>query len=100
MSFILDALKKAERERRLGRARILEVPVSGARRGHGRAWPWLLIAAVVLAAGGLVWSVRPAWLAAPVPPASARIEPTAPPARPLLPPGAPAPRPAEPPPPE
>src|SRR5262245_30319600 len=88
MSYILDALKKAERERRLGRARILEVPAPLARRGRRRTWPWLLVGAGLLSASALAWVFRPASLspvaalptAAPTAPATDR--PAAAPAAP------------------
>jgi general secretion pathway protein B len=55
MSLILEALKKSEDKRRLGAAPDLATPFSAPRR---RKWVWP-IAAVLVAAGLIVWALRP-----------------------------------------
>jgi general secretion pathway protein B len=68
MSYILEALKKAQAERQLGNAPTLNAVPVGApppARAHARAVPALAIGAVVAAAlvlGGVVW-----WARAPAP---------------------------------
>lgn len=60
MSLILEALKKSEAERRLGRAPGLLSPAPPVRRRHG-LWPLLLVLvlAVVLSTGITWWLLRP-----------------------------------------
>ncbi|MGB5260639.1 MAG: general secretion pathway protein GspB [Gammaproteobacteria bacterium] len=52
MSYILDALKKADRERDLGEVPDLETAHWGVRR-HARPQPWMWIAGALLALNGL-----------------------------------------------
>ena len=59
MSYILDALKKAERERDLGRVPTVttaHVPISGARRGLGL---WVVVGALLFGGGLAIWLLRP-----------------------------------------
>jgi general secretion pathway protein B len=70
MSYILDALKKADRERNLAKVptlTTLHIPVYVRRR---RAAFWVL-AGLLMAGGLLYWALRPSPMAAPV----ARVEP-------------------------
>ena len=68
MSYILDALKKSERERALGRVPTLDTPVAAPRR---RAWRWAAAAAALLAlAGGAGWWLAPRQAVAPATPAA------------------------------
>jgi general secretion pathway protein B len=73
MSYILEALRKAERERRLGQAPTLEAVYAAAPVARRRPWPWLLLGAALLVNAGVVgwlwWPVEqnpPAVAAAPV----------------------------------
>ena len=59
MSYILDALKKAERERDLGRVPTVttaHVPIFGARRRLGL---WVVAAALLLGGGLAIWLLHP-----------------------------------------
>lgn len=56
MSYILDALRKADRERKLGKTpRPEEVAGTEAPADARRLWPWLLCANAVLLLGLLLW---------------------------------------------
>lgn len=61
MSYILDALKKAERERHQARIPTLQTvhrkPAPPAPR---RLWPWVTLAVVLANAGVVIWLLRPA----------------------------------------
>lgn len=95
MSYILEALKKSERERQLGAVPRPEAAVAATRADSRSRWPWLLSAVLLLNAGILLWLVlRPAappvasaTSAAPVAATPAGVEQNA----------APTPAPAEPP---
>jgi general secretion pathway protein B len=90
MSYILDALKKAESERHLGSVPTLHTPAEPALSGkHTLPWPsWpklltgLALVAILLMLAALLW--RASWDAAPPPgsPASATLAPTQPAAQP------------------
>jgi general secretion pathway protein B len=59
MSYILDALKKAERERDLGRVPTVttaHVPISGAGRRLGL---WVVVGALLFGGGLAIWLLRP-----------------------------------------
>ena len=58
MSYILDALKKAEQERDLGRVPRLETVHDNAPR-PARAWPWLIAGVLLVNAAALIWWLRP-----------------------------------------
>lgn len=58
MSYILDALKKAEQERDLGRVPRLESMHDSAPR-QARALPWLIAGVLLVNAAALVWWLRP-----------------------------------------
>ena len=111
MSYILDALRKADAQRVRDPARGIHAqadgatPVTARRRGSGERWLWAASAGLVLAAGAWAWArlgdttLAPAGTVAPaasvgaqviVPPAVARVSPA---------PVAPAPQPAISPPP-
>ena len=55
MSFILEALKKAEQERNLGRAPDLQTVHALPESPRRRLWPWLLTAALLINAGIMTW---------------------------------------------
>jgi general secretion pathway protein B len=95
MSYILDALRKAERERHLGQPPTLAVPPPLAEPGRRRLGPWLGVGLILGLNAALLafFLTRPAAppavtalpaLAAPAP--SAPSTPSAPPATPSLPP--------------
>jgi general secretion pathway protein B len=74
MSYILEALRKAERERSLGQVPTLEVAATPPAGPSRRLWPWLLAAALLVNAGVLaVWLLRPS--APETPPPLAQAEP-------------------------
>lgn len=76
MSYILEALRKAERERRLGQAPPLEAVYAAPPVAQRRPWLWLLLAAALLVNAGVV-----GWLWWPVeqyPPGVATVPATAP----------------------
>lgn len=58
MSYILDALKKAEQERDLGRVPRLETMHDNAPH-RARALPWLIAAILLINAAALIWWLRP-----------------------------------------
>jgi general secretion pathway protein B len=58
MSYILDALKKAEQERDLGRVPRLEAMHDNAPR-RARALPWLIAGILVVNVAALIWWLRP-----------------------------------------
>ena len=79
MSYILDALKKAERERDLGRVPTVttaHVPISGAGRRLGL---WVVVGALFFGGGLAIWLLRPSsGVVSPVAPdfrAGARVSP-------------------------
>ena len=105
MSYILEALKKAQAERQLGSAPTIHAlpvePVNADRAGRARAPLWAGLALAVLALGAIaVVALRPAQVAAPVvaiapaPAPAVVIAAVAPPAMPaIVTPPAPAPAP-------
>lgn len=84
MSYILEALRKAERERNLGQVPTLEAKTADAAPSPRQIWPWLLAGALVVNAGVLaVWLLYPreqAALPAPSPLARAETPVPSPPA--------------------
>jgi general secretion pathway protein B len=76
MSYILEALRKAERERNLGQVPTLEAKTADAAPSPRSVWPWLLAGALVVNAGVLaLWLLYPReQAAAPVPPPLATTE--------------------------
>jgi general secretion pathway protein B len=93
MSIILEALRKSERERRLGQIPTLDsgTPVSGSRRGFLLHVGVPTLLAVLLAGGAYRWlSDRPAAIVAVPPSASVSPEPVVVKAQPWSEPGRPA----------
>ena len=93
MSYILDALKKAERDRRPATVPTLETVHQPAPAGPARPlWPWVAAVVVLVNAGALIWLMRTGPMRSteipaspPVPPvasAPARVPEKAVPARP------------------
>jgi general secretion pathway protein B len=85
MSYILEALKKAEAERRSGTVQTAHLPHSfAAPRGNDSMWrkPWLwtLLPAALAAAGIAAWMARTPASSAPPAPVVAPAAPAAPPA--------------------
>jgi Type II secretion system protein B len=86
MSYILDALRKAERERRSGRVPTLDAHQTRA-RVRGPVWMWILGVALILNAAGLAvyWRstsrLGPATDGQPSGPAASSSSPATPPAR-------------------
>ncbi|MBE0599042.1 MAG: general secretion pathway protein GspB [Desulfuromonadales bacterium] len=79
MSFILDALKKSEEQRRQGSVPQLQTAQMAQPAAAGRRiWPWLLVIALLLNGILLVWWLRP-WQSTPSEPIAA-ITPAAIPA--------------------
>lgn len=82
MSYILEALKKAQAERQLGNAPTVHAPVpsyAAAGASDARRWPWMVgavLAGAVLAAG-LLWWLRAPDSVAPVAAPAARSAPAA-----------------------
>jgi general secretion pathway protein B len=76
MSYILEALRKAERERNLGQVPTLEAKTADAAPSPRPVWPWLLAGALVVNACVLaLWLFYPSeQAAAPVPPPLATTE--------------------------
>ena len=62
MSYILDALKKAEKQRELGQVPSIGSVQEAGSRGPGRRWRWALLVVLVLNAalitGVLFWAVQ------------------------------------------
>ncbi len=58
MSYILDALKKAEQERDLGRVPRIETVQDGAPR-RARVLPWLIAGILLVNVAALIWWLRP-----------------------------------------
>lgn len=89
MSYILDALRKADAERERDPARGIHAQPAALQTGHrgaGRLWPWAIVAAVLVASAA-IYLLRPAPPALPVavpvpPPAAVAVAPMpAPPAQ-------------------
>lgn len=68
MSYILDALKKAEQERDLGRVPRLETVHDNTPR-PARVWPWLSAGILLINAAALLWWLRPGMSPEPARPA-------------------------------
>jgi general secretion pathway protein B len=59
MSYILDALKKLERERRLAKVPTLDTAHRTSSAPRRRLWPWIGAAVVLVNAVVLIWLLRP-----------------------------------------
>lgn len=60
MSYILDALKKSEQQRRRGMAPTLrEAPMQSASTTGAYSWLYVLVAAILLVGGGVIGALRP-----------------------------------------
>ncbi len=76
MSYILEALRKAERERSLGQVPTIDIATVPPADPPRRLWPWLVAAALLVNAGVLaVWLLRPGAPESPVPSPLAQAEP-------------------------
>ncbi len=94
MSYILDALRKAERQRRPAKIPTIETAPQAASAPRHRLWPWIGALVVLVNAAVLIWILRPVpttpvvksadrATAAPAPPAPAAVPGQAAPATPV-----------------